>query len=898
MTDFTFTSAQCREYFQSRMPDAKITERESNVVKCPFHEDRTASLSLNYRKGVWNCFAGCGKGGLVAFEEKIKGIGHTEAQEAVRRALNLGNGHSSEKPEAVYTYRDAGSREVFQKLRYPGKRFVIRRKTETGYQTGLGEMEEKPLYCMETLVKSNVVFVVEGERDCDTLNELLKTKVSSSHTYAATCNFDGAGKWRDSYSKYFAGKMVFIVPDNDEPGQKHAVMVAGSLSAYAYQIRIIELKGLPDKGDVSDYLEEHTLDQLFEQIKATPAWKRDATAPTRTFVPALEFISTRQGEDIDWMVDGILERGANGVIVAEPKVGKAQPLDAPVLTPTGWRTMGEIEVDDFVVGLDGRPNRVLAIHPQGIVPCYTVGVSDGVEIETCGEHLWRIYSHDNRARKQPGRLASTLEIKGILDAGKGRDTHIPMVSPVEYPEKALPIAPYSLGYLIGNGCFRGKSLTITTQDRDAAERVGDQCGYASKYSDKWTWGINSTFCVGCLTEMGLWNEKSPDKFIPDAYLRVSVGQRLDLLRGLMDSDGCMESGRILTYSSSSKRLAENVRELVQSLGGTATLRVKPTFYRLKDNSRRQCLDSYIVGIKLSRSLGSPFFCKRKRGMWEASSYGLKKIPSRKIVSVIFSRNVEAQCITVEAQDGLYIAAHHVVTHNSWIAIDLALSLAMGSDFLDYRVRMPIKTALVSREDNPGLTQWRMKHLMRGKHKPQNLDIDQTLMVNTRAQMPQFSLMNDIHMDEVCRALESFRAEICLLDVFKVLHPVDENDNTEMHKVMEKLSLIQNRVGCSIGLVHHSRKAADGSDTSLALRMRGASAIAGWAEWIIGLTRVKSSDEELNIRKFEAISKAAEELDPIHFAIESSEDKSVVVLRRCALQSRETQKEKRAKRILQ
>ncbi len=557
MTDFIFTSAQCREYFQSRMPDAKITERESNVVQCPFHDDRTASLSLNYRKGVWNCFAGCGKGGLVAFEEKIKGIGHTEAQEAVRHALKLGNGHPSEKPEAVYTYRDAGSREVFQKLRYPGKRFVIRRKAETGYISGLGEMDEKPLYCMETLVRANVVFVVEGERDCDTLNELLKTKLSAHHTYAATCNFDGAGKWRNSYSKYFAGKMVFILPDNDEPGRKHAAMVAESLTAYAYQIRIVELKGLPEKGDVSDYLEEHTLDQLFEQIKATPAWKRELTAPARVFIPALEFISTRQGEDIDWMVDGILERGANGVIVAEPKVGK-----------------------------------------------------------------------------------------------------------------------------------------------------------------------------------------------------------------------------------------------------------------------------------------------------------------------------------------------------SWIAIDLALSLAMGSDFLGYRVRMPVKTAFLSREDNPGLTQWRMKHLMRGKHKPQNLDIDQTLMMNTRAQMPQFSLMNDLHMDEVCRALESFRPEICFLDVFKVLHPVDENDNTEMHKVMERLILIQNRVGCSIALVHHSRKAAEGSDTSLALRMRGASAIAGWAEWIIGLTRMKSSDEELYIRKFEAISKAAEELEPIHFAIEANEDKSIVTLRRCEMQSRETQREKRAKRILQ
>jgi 5S rRNA maturation endonuclease (ribonuclease M5) len=557
MTDFTFTSAQCREYFQSRMPDARITERESSVVKCPFHDDRTASLSLNFRKGVWNCFAGCGKGGLVAFEEKIKGITHPEANERVREALNLNAGHSRETPEAIYTYRDAASKEVFQKLRYPGKKFVIRRKTETGYENGLGNMEEKPLYGMENLVRSNVVFVVEGERDCDTLTELLKTKPSASHAYAATCNFDGAGKWRDAYSKYFSGKMVFILADNDEPGRKHAAMVAESVASYAYQVRIVELKGLADKGDVSDYLEDHTITELFEEIKATVPWKHGVRGPARVFVPALEFMATRQGEDIDWMIEGILERGANGVIVAEPKVGK-----------------------------------------------------------------------------------------------------------------------------------------------------------------------------------------------------------------------------------------------------------------------------------------------------------------------------------------------------SWIAIDLALSLAMGSDFLDYRVRMPVKTAILSREDNPGLTQWRMKHLMRGKHKPQNLDIDQTLMVNTRAQTQQFSLMNDIHLDEVCRSLESFRPEICFLDVFKVLHPVDENDNTEMHKVMERLSLIQSRVGCSMALVHHSRKAADGKDDiSLALRMRGASAIAGWAEWIIGLTRVRSNSEELNIRKFEVISKATAEIDPIFFAIESSDDKSIVKLRRCEFEHFGMDKEKRQRRSI-
>lgn len=203
---------------------------------------------------------------------------------------------------------------------------------------------------------------------------------------------------------------------------------------------------------------------------------------------------------------------------------------------------------------------------------------------------------------------------------------------------------------------------------------------------------------------------------------------------------------------------------------------------------------------------------------------------------------------------------------SWAAADLAISLALGCSWLGRRVPRPVRTALVSREDGPPLTSWRLRHLALSREaRGISIDaLDSNLWVNSRAQTNAFSLDNPEHLAEMIRALKHRGIEFAIFDVLNVLHGADENDAQQMREVMQKLSLIQAEVGCSVGVIHHLNKGESGS---LMRRLRGSSAIAGWVEWLIGIT---VADDDTKLRRMDFIGKAAASIDPIHYFIVDNE----------------------------
>jgi hypothetical protein len=143
----TFSSAQVQRYFSRRLPDQRIGCGPSVVVRCLFHDDRTASLSINLEKGVWKCHAGCGQGGLLDFEAKFASCDRDTAKANVAELLGERQMFAfSQQPEAVYKYHDANGAIIFEKVRYPGKRFVQRKPNgKAGYEYKLGDCT-KPLY--------------------------------------------------------------------------------------------------------------------------------------------------------------------------------------------------------------------------------------------------------------------------------------------------------------------------------------------------------------------------------------------------------------------------------------------------------------------------------------------------------------------------------------------------------------------------------------------------------------------------------------------------------------------------------------------------------------------------------------------------------------------------------
>ena len=330
---------EIKRYFDSRLPNVRPVIRQ--VVRCPWHEDRTPSLSLDLSKGVWKCHAGCGEGGLLDFEMRFSSLDRGAAYAEIARVLGLevANPVFSEAPDATYEYRDASGLIVFQKLRYPGKRFSQRSQDADGRWQHRIPPGPKPLYNLPDVITANVVAVCEGEKDCDAVDALNLSQYDEKGfcRVAATTNFAGAGKWDARYSPYFAGKLALLFPDNDAVGKCHAQMVAESVSAYAHAVRIVDLPGLPEKGDVSDYLKEHAGAELWAEIERAKNWQ-----PTKRelLVSATEFLE-HDTVEIDWLVEGVIQRGANGFIVAEPKVGKSwAAVDLALAIATGQPWLG------------------------------------------------------------------------------------------------------------------------------------------------------------------------------------------------------------------------------------------------------------------------------------------------------------------------------------------------------------------------------------------------------------------------------------------------------------------------------------------------------------------------------------------------------------------------------
>lgn len=297
--------------------------------------------------------------------------------------------------------------------------------------------------------------------------------------------------------------------------------------------------------------------------------------------------------------------------------GKQQPIDSKVQTPNGDKKIGDLKVGDEIFGCNGEIIKVDGVFPQGIKQAYKLFFRDGTYAESGEEHLWNIWTNKLRQNKKPPRtipLKNLLSEKLFYKYGENiiYKYSIPLCDPVKYNKKDLPIHPYLLGCLIGDGTYLSVTPIIST-----------------------------------LKLLNL-NVKSVDRFIPDIYKYSSIEDRYELLRGLMDTDGSCTNNRT-SFSTSSFQLMKDVKELVQSLGGIA----------IEHKRDERCENiNYTLNIK---TFENPFKLNRKAKNWKLS---WKNPPSRYIIKIEKSRMVEQVCISVDSPDGLYLTDDYIVTHNT------------------------------------------------------------------------------------------------------------------------------------------------------------------------------------------------------------------------------------------
>lgn len=367
----------------------------------------------------------------------------------------------------------------------------------------------------------------------------------------------------------------------------------------------------------------------------------------------------------------------NGILGFDVGLGKAQPLDEPVLTPDGWKPMGNIKIGDFVISADGSPTEVVGVFPQGVKPSYRVTFNDGSSTRCCDEHLWFTKTaldrnNERRAVGSRGGVKTLREIMCSLTYSNVKNHSIPMVDPVEMPERDLPIHPYLLGAVIGDGCLTGYSPTVTKPDRWMLDRI---CSLTSECMPdvKATIRGHDGRCPAVhmsaaanrrFDDLGLLGKKSEHKFIPDAYMVSSINQRLDLLRGLMDTDGWVsKDGTIVQFTSTSRLLADQVRELAMSLGANAWITTKIPKFTYK-GEKKDGREAFTVGLRMPPTI-NPFALPRKADLWRPNT---KYLPTRLIESVEYVGDVPQQCIAVAHESHLYVTRDFIVTHNTFTSL--------------------------------------------------------------------------------------------------------------------------------------------------------------------------------------------------------------------------------------
>lgn len=381
-----------------------------------------------------------------------------------------------------------------------------------------------------------------------------------------------------------------------------------------------------------------------------------------------------------WAWDFFNSTNQHSFLCAANQVSK--DLDENELIPTvsGFKKMRDICIGDYVFSRNGKKTKVIDIPFVGDSNGYLLTFSDGSKV-VCGEnHDWICKGSKQRFRKKYSINSGPRSGQEFDNPSYGEwvvkplneikrhyspfasnyERHcVPICNSVEYPDSLL-FEPYAIGFLIGNGCLTGRTakVTINKLDTDISEYFVNKIG-AKKIKCKKD--IDYTLPLSIrnkIIEMGL-NVTAIYKKIPRQYLESGYETRLAILRGLMDSDGTTSAKNAATsYSTISLELANNVCELVHSLGGIAQIKRRTAGYK-KSGIYKRCNDAYIVSVWTNEN---PFLFKRKSSLWRS--------PERTKHERILSRidpigKIRSKCITVDSLDGSFLCTrNYIVTHNS------------------------------------------------------------------------------------------------------------------------------------------------------------------------------------------------------------------------------------------
>lgn len=408
-----------------------------------------------------------------------------------------------------------------------------------------------------------------------------------------------------------------------------------------------------------------------------PTPKETPKLPRKMYIPKGFTLYPHQLENIEF-----LEQRERGLIADEMGLGKAQPLDACILTPSGWVRMGDVQVGDLVVDPDtGRSASVTGVFDRGERDCYRVTMSDGNSTECCDDHLWTVQTPTDKHRNNRWRTMPLSQFMNDLHqqttrGDQRRKWFVPLTHPVEGESLDLPVDPYLLGVLLGDGTMpaiqsNGTLGTpyLSTGDAEIVRMAQSAIpsGLSLKQSDDNSYDYRisrdsmktpSNALSHALMDLGLASCSSHEKFVPSLYLRAAAEDRLSLLQGLCDTDGSWTDSAV-EFSTTSPFLRDAVVELTYSLGGFCSVyeKAEPSYtYRDEKRTGRPAWRVYL------RMSSNPFRLQRKASLWRPTHL------ARGFEAVEYVGKKQMRCIAVDSRRNLYVTDGYIVTHNTITAI--------------------------------------------------------------------------------------------------------------------------------------------------------------------------------------------------------------------------------------
>lgn len=360
------------------------------------------------------------------------------------------------------------------------------------------------------------------------------------------------------------------------------------------------------------------------------------------------------------MVDSIVDKRFT-IMLCPRQVGKALSLDTPILSKEGFKTVGNVSVGDIIYGRDGKETKVTFITEiMNDRPCFEVVFDNGEKIIADAEHQWNFKTNNWKSRKGylKEKTLTTQEIYNYIQNTKEVSVFTDITKEIEFDEKELPIDPYLLGVWLGDGNSAGGRVTCHKDDFFEYEKY---------FTFKSIRQYNETCVVfrpENLEKSLRLNNLLNNKHIPKDYIFSSIEQRLDLLKGLMDTDGSVNHKGICEFYQKNKSIIEDVRFILSSLGIKSKIKEKEIkdqiYYTLIFTSKK-----YEV-FKLTRKLE-----KQKNSKNHPKSTRLY------IKSIKPIESVPVRCLTVDNEDHMFLCGKALIpTHNSTVTAGVALHFAI------------------------------------------------------------------------------------------------------------------------------------------------------------------------------------------------------------------------------